>query len=895
MTMRWRPRTWGIQAHLVILTVLIGVFMVAWAWYVNRSAQRIQLAKTSEDVQRLSDTFAERYRAISQQTYLCLFSLTHDEAVNALDAPRTSELLVHYIQHFPHYSTLVAASPQGKVYACAIPVPLPIDIAERNWFKRVMETKAFVIDEFIISKSAGKASLPFAYPVLDKAKNVRYILGAALDLSYFDTLFHASQLDEGAHVTLLDRNGAILFASGASKDMLGKPSTTLLPACLADAAPGQYRCGDKENMDSVFVVQRVVLGQGNEGVTLVLGIPTARLFAASDRQFRINLLLLALFVLTSASLGLGYGRRFILRPLRALVRTTRAVTRGELSARTNVAYEEAEIGLLACEIDSMTTTLEADAKRRREQEKALRESEERYRTLFNQSLDAIAIQEGLPPVFTWVNKAFCELFGYSAEEIYAVKSHELWDLVHPDDREMVRESLQKRLSGQIQDVRYEFRIVRKTGEVRWVNVAGWRIERAGPPMNQSIYRDVTEQVTLLGALQHSKEQAEAANRAKSEFLANMSHEIRTPLSGVLGMLQVLDTTQLDSEQKEFLRAAIKSSKRLTRLLSDVLDLSRIEAGKLVVVHHPFDLHELRDSVLDIFRGAASGKGLELRFELDARLPRALVGDEARLRQILFNLVGNAVKFTSAGHVTVAAWPLPTVNSTRQRVLFQVSDSGIGIPDERVAEIFEPFVQGEESYTRRYQGAGLGLAIVRRLVPLLDGELAIDSPEIGGTTVYLSLPFTLPAAQPALPVRPVVAASPTPAFSRRHARILFAEDDLTCLVSARHMLEQKGYEVTTASNGQEVLHLLEGQEFDLILMDIQMPIMGGVEATRAIRASIALGPKARIPIVAMTAYAMTGDREKFLAEGMNDYVAKPVDLKALEVVITRTLGKRTLLA
>ncbi len=394
--------------------------------------------------------------------------------------------------------------------------------------------------------------------------------------------------------------------------------------------------------------------------------------------------------------------------------------------------------------------------------------------------------------------------------------------------------------------------------------------------------DMTPYRRLERELRATTEAAEAANRSKSEFLANMSHEIRTPLNGILGMLQLLQTTRLDGEQAEYLHAAIGSTRRLTRLLSDILDLSRIEAGKLVLEEAAFAVEALRDALLEVFALAARGKGIALDFHIDARMPPRLVGDEARLRQILFNLVGNALKFTEAGHVRVEAVPLPSPADGPQRVLFSVEDSGRGIPDERLPHIFEPFVQGETIDVRNHQGAGLGLSIVRRLSRLMGGELAIDSREGRGTTVHLSLPLALPG-EPERKVRQAEAPQPEAGY-----RILLVEDEQVNRLAVRRMLEKAGHAVVLAGNGQEALEHLAGGNFDCVLMDIQMPVMDGLTATRAIRDAEARQGLPRIPIIAMTAYAMAGDRERCLAAGMDDYIAKPVEKAALRDVLGRAV-------
>jgi len=522
-----------------------------------------------------------------------------------------------------------------------------------------------------------------------------------------------------------------------------------------------------------------------------------------------------------------------------------------------------------------------DISERLRAEEALRQSEFKFRTVADFTYDW-EYWSGTDGRMIWMSPSCERISGYSAEEFMADSSL-VYRIVHPEDAEHFRRHLEDFSFPGAARCSMDMRIISRSGQVVWLNHKCKSIAREdGAPLGRRVCNtDITGRKRMELALAEAKEVAEASNRAKGEFLANMSHEIRTPLNGVLGMLQLMQGGTPRQEQQEYVGMALDAGRRLLGLLNDILDFSSMEAGRLALHHAPLRLQQLFDAVDNLFQMACAPKKLALSFRICTDVPPVLLGDEARIRQILFNLVGNAIKFTPKGQVRVEAWSAPQPGRPGQvRLHISVTDTGIGIPDEQVDYVFKRFTQSDASFARKYEGAGLGLAIVKRLVDLMGGAIVVES-EVGrGTAIHLTLPFDLPdQGQSALPL------AAGAAQVLRPLRLLLAEDEAVSRLAMRTMLTRMGHEVVTVENGLRAVEAFAKQNFDCVLMDIQMPELDGVEASKRIRSMQNLGARASTPIIALTAYAMAGDRERFLSFGMDGYVSKPVQEEDLIKTLT----------
>ncbi len=513
----------------------------------------------------------------------------------------------------------------------------------------------------------------------------------------------------------------------------------------------------------------------------------------------------------------------------------------------------------------------------------------RYRLLSEHANDIIIFFDFEGKIIE-ANKAASTFYGYTEKEML---EREIGDLLSPVPTINLKAHTSDNSGGIPNSILELYRQIgggifhealgrKKNGRTFFIEVSLQSAEIAGKKIILSIQRDISERKRVLEELETARKRAEAANLAKSKFLANMSHEIRTPLNGMLGMIDLTLLTDLTEGQRENLYIAKECAATLLSLINDILDFSKVEAGKLVMEEANFDLKEFMEVLLRSHMLAAHKKGLQFEYFIDRAIPPLLNGDSNRLKQIINNLVDNAIKFTDMGGVKVSVNMKKRVGDNLE-LLFTVADTGIGIEDKDLQKIFGTFSQADNSITRKYGGSGLGLAISKQLVKLMGGKIWVKSKQGQGSNFYFTL--TLPVGKGGLCQQDAV---PAIKKTNKPMKILLVEDDRVNQVVLTRMIEKAGHEVKAVGNGLAALKIIKTYDFDLILMDIQMPGMDGIETAKRIRKEE--NGEARMPIVAITAYALEGDREKYLAAGMDEYIAKPVDISNLLAVIEK-LGKK----
>ncbi|WP_410514934.1 ATP-binding protein [Paenibacillus sp. BR2-3] len=520
----------------------------------------------------------------------------------------------------------------------------------------------------------------------------------------------------------------------------------------------------------------------------------------------------------------------------------------------------------------------------KEDKVTLRDLEQRYRAMTDHALDAVIVMNSMGMVTEWNKRAEIE-FGWLEEEAVG---QNLGDLIIPVEyREHHKKGLARFVhtgEGRILNKRMELSALHRYGHAFPIELTVTPIRWGKSFIFNAFVRNITERKTNEQELILAKEIAEAGTKAKSEFLATISHEIRTPLNGIIGMTHLLKDTELNPEQEEYVDYLIKSEDALISVINDVLDYSKIESGNVELNVEPFELKACILETFDLLSTMNQEKQLKMSYSIDSDIPSVLVGDLGRLRQVMINLVGNAVKFTEQGGIHIEARLLEQERDEFTTIKISVQDTGIGIPKELAVKLFEPFSQLDSSNTRKYGGTGLGLAISKKLVQLMGGDIWLEESDRRGAC--FSFTVALKGDSSGDQIEKSRSGENNKKAQTAEVRLLIAEDNIVNQKVLLKMLNNLGFTADIANTGVEVLECVQRKDYDLVLMDIQMPEMDGIEATKRIRQLIP--PYKRPKVIAVTANAFQSDKEKYLTAGLDDYISKPVRLEQLKSVLSRLI-------
>lgn len=830
-----------------------------------------------------------------------------------LDPASCSGLVSRLLQSTENFSNLGAAHPNGDVFCSARPSTRNINVADRNWFREALSGHDITRGEFVMGRISGKPGVVFGLPMRDAAGSLRATLFIASDITWFDRLTHNFQLPKDWTSTLFHRDGSIVSRHpdpdiwrGAGLDDANR--NRLLQALRSQQ--GSVVLNDIDGIERIFVLNR--LKMADEELVVSIGAPVQNTLAVIDRSYLLRLALLAAVTLLSILIARYYLYRLIERWVGRIESATEKVAAGDFSARIGSTNIPRELARLDSHFNAMATALEQRAQQYTDDRiaieslnhlladkvAALEASEQglrRLSTAVEQSPASIVITD-IDAKIIYVNHAFTHASGYTAAEVIGENPRILQS---GETEKAVYQGMWDTLTtGAIW--RGELRNKRKDGSLYTELATISPVRQADGRITQyvAVKEDITERRRIEDELesyrQHlellvdlrtnelavAKNAAEAANRAKSEFLANMSHEIRTPMNAIIGLAYLLLRTPLNDDQSEKLHKVSAAAQHLLQLINDILDLSKIEAGKIVLDSQIFHPADILQSVAGVIRDQAISKGLELTIDTQG-LPALAQGDATRLRQVLLNFASNAVKFTERGSITLSG-KLEIREGAGMICRFAVADTGIGIPADDIHRLFNPFEQLDATTTRRFGGTGLGLAIARHLAELMGGEVGVSSTPGIGSTFWISARLAVPEREP---VDAAQTAFSLAAGNRLYGCVLLVEDEAINREIGCNILEAAGLQVITADNGLEAIERFQENAADLILMDIRMPQLDGLEATRRIRA---LPGGTTIPIVALTANAYLEDKTRCLEAGMNDFLAKPVEPEALYAILDKYL-------
>jgi len=837
---------------LVLMTVAVGGVALHYV-------EQHLIASTGESLALAAADIADKLDTVLFERYADTQVLAHLPVFRTRDVAAMTRRLNFYKDVYGYYLWLGVTDATGRIVAATDPASVGQDRSRRHWFRAVREGDDLYVEDAEPSEYAGGAFVvTFTAPIKGSRGEFLGSVSTQVRMTELEQVFErtviafVAQRGPAGRIEwqFMNRDGDLIVDSVLRQEGMVNLKVMGLPSALmvGTAQPGYV-----------------------EETHLRKGVPVVTGYAQTEQRGNF--------------LGLHWGilirmdRSDILAPIQAVL------WKLGLAGAAMVVPMVGFLLWITTRLRKEWASAEQESTRATAAEAAMRESEQRYRHIVDLAHDIIYSTDA-EGRFTFCNPTAVRLLKYSSEDLIGRR---YLDLVRPDYRQAAERFYGRQFVRQTPSTYFELPVLAQDGSELWIgqNVQ-LIIENGRLDGFHAVARDVTERKRAEAELQKAKGVAEAANRAKSEFLANMSHEIRTPMNAIIGMADLLSETPLTKEQEEYVRVFRRASDNLLALVNDILDLSKVEAGGLTLEHVEFDLVELIEKTSEMVAKVAHDKGLELACQVMADVPRDLVGDPHRLRQILLNLMGNALKFTMAGEVVMRVQNDPDARQPGA-LLFSVSDTGIGVPGDKLGIIFESFTQADSSTTRQYGGTGLGLAISKRLVELMGGRIWATSTVGQGSTFSFTAKFRV---QEEPKVRTLA-----PPAELQGVKVLVVDDSATNRLVLKGILTAWGMQVVEAPNGVDGLAELmraheSGDPYRLVLLDCRMPAMDGFQVAERLRAIPNL---AGITVMMLTSDSRTDDKTRSQELGMAGYLVKPVKRAELFEAIATAMGRSQVFA
>lgn len=886
--MRIARRLHTLQFLLILLVLLAMIPVMGLALYEGLQAQDRAEVDAYEDALRAAHLLAVVQEGIASRTHQFLDALTFLPEVRSQDRLACQATFDQLLPRNPEYSNIFLLDPSNRPVASARPMA-PVSALPELPSRMTQELACTYTFH---QKGSDSRRIIFTHPIQENGET-RGVIGLEYDLDTYTQVALKAKLPENTSFAICDQEGVIQFRHPDPEQWTGKTVTLnqakVIQGLTRDRDSQTSREIGLDGVPRLYAYKRLQPSQLGAPLFLRVGIPEQSALGKSQTLFFRNLVFLGLLTVLGLFAAKQVGERFILKPKDAFVDMARRIRQGDISARTGLDYDQGEFGELAMTFDSMADVLimrEQEQKRHAEQ---LQAQEERIRALFNATSDSVMLLDTQGVILA--ANAYCAARrGRLPAEL---PGSSLKDIVAPD--------IAVRRMARLQTVVDTGREI-IFDEERNERIYRLRIYPIRDPAGQvvqlaSFSRDITERRQAEAEILKSKKSAEEANAAKTTFLHNMSHELRTPLNGILGMGQLLLDSQVTAEQREYLELLLQSSRNLLNIVNDLLDLSSIETGRLLLKDEAFSLRGLLESLFLTFEDQARRRGLLFRTSVASEIPDHIRGDEGRLAQVLINLLSNAVKFTPRGEVRVGVDLAPGTaasacdfnpldGSGSAVLLFHVADTGLGIPSAKQQVIFEGFVLVEDLLTKRYGGTGLGLAICRQLVEKMGGGIWVESQEHQGSTFYFSVRVAIPAR-----VRRRLEPQPAGDSPDSWPVLLYADDNPSRQAHLSWMLHSQGLTLTAVDSLEAAAGRLASGSFQVLLLPLDTDQGRSLDLVRRIRAGDLFPAPRDLPVAALCPPLPHEEEARhFLQAGITELLTLPVAPPDLVRTIIRLMAR-----